>query len=94
MAVIGYARVSSTSQSLELQREQLIAAGCEKLFEEKKSGGSQDGREQLALALDYVREGDTLIVTRLDRLARSMMDLRDIVDRAVHDIPQVHHRAR
>jgi len=81
MAVIGYARVSSTSQSLELQREQLIAAGCEKLFEEKKSGGSQDGREQLALALDYVREGDTLIVTRLDRLARSMIDLRDIVDR-------------
>jgi len=83
MAVIGYARVSSTSQSLELQREQLIAARCEKIFEEKKSGGSQDGREQLALALDYVREGDTLVVTRLDRLARSMIDLREIVDRLI-----------
>jgi DNA invertase Pin-like site-specific DNA recombinase len=81
MAMVGYARVSSTGQSLELQREQLVMAGCEKVFEEKRSGGSQDGREQLALALDYVREGDTLVVTRLDRLARSMIDLREMVDR-------------
>lgn len=81
VAVIGYARVSSTGQALELQREQLAAAGCEKVFEEKRSGGSQEGREQLALALDYVREGDVLVVTRLDRLARSMVDLREIVDR-------------
>lgn len=81
MAIVGYARVSSTGQSLELQREQLLQAGCEKLFEEKRSGGSQDGREQLALALDYVRQGDVLVVTRLDRLARSMIDLREIVDR-------------
>jgi len=66
---------------LELQREQLLQAGCEKLFEEKRSGGSQEGREQLALALDYVRQGDVLVVTRLDRLARSMIDLREIVDR-------------
>lgn len=81
MAIVGYARVSSTGQSLELQREQLVAAGCEKVFEEKRSGGSQEGREQLALALDYVREGDVLVVTRLDRLARSMTDLREMVDR-------------
>lgn len=81
MAIVGYARVSSTGQSLELQREQLLQAGCEKLFEEKRSGGSQEGREQLALALDYVRQGDVLVVTRLDRLARSMTDLREIVDR-------------
>ena len=81
MAIVGYARVSSTGQSLELQREQLLQAGCEKLFEEKRSGGSQEGREQLALALDYVRQGDVLVVTRLDRLARSMIDLREIVDR-------------
>lgn len=81
MAFIGYARVSSTGQSLEVQRDQLVAAGCTRLFEEKRSGGSQDGREQLALALDYVRDGDTLVVTRLDRLARSITDLRQIIDR-------------
>lgn len=81
MATIGYARVSSTGQSLEVQAEQLRTAGCTKLFEEKVSGTSQQGRVQLAAALDYVREGDTFVVTRLDRLARSMSDLRDIVDR-------------
>ena len=81
MAIIGYGRVSSTGQSLEVQGEQLRAAGCTKLFEEKVSGTSQQGRVQLAAALDYVRDGDTFVVTRLDRLARSMSDLRDIVDR-------------
>ena len=81
LSLIGYARVSSSGQSLELQREQLSEAGCTKIFEEKRSGTSQEGREQLALCLDYVREGDTLVVTRLDRLARSMLDLRQIVDR-------------
>lgn len=80
MALIGYARVSSTGQSLEVQRDQLRGAGCEKVFEEKRSGTTTEGREQLSLALSYVREGDTLIVTRLDRLARSMIDLRQIVD--------------
>jgi DNA invertase Pin-like site-specific DNA recombinase len=81
MATIGYGRVSSTGQSLEVQAEQLRAAGCTKVFEEKVSGTSQQGRVQLAAALDYVREGDTFVVTRLDRLARSMSDLRDIIDR-------------
>ena len=81
MPMIGYARVSSSGQSLEVQRDQLLAAGCTRIFEEKRSGQSQDGREQLALALDYVRDGDVLIVTRLDRLARSITDLRQIVDR-------------
>lgn len=81
MPMIGYARVSSSGQSLEVQRDQLLAAGCTRIFEEKRSGLSQDGREQLALALDYVRDGDVLIVTRLDRLARSITDLRQIVDR-------------
>jgi DNA invertase Pin-like site-specific DNA recombinase len=83
MAIIGYARVSSTGQSLEVQVEQLRAAGCTKIFEEKISGTSQHGRAQLALALDYVRDGDDFLVTRLDRLARSMTDLREIVDRLV-----------
>ena len=81
MALIGYARVSSIGQSLDLQREQLVAAGCEKVFEEKRSGTTTDGRDQLALVLDYVRDGDVLIVTKLDRLARSMVDLRGIIDR-------------
>jgi DNA invertase Pin-like site-specific DNA recombinase len=83
MATIGYARVSSTGQSLEVQVEQLRAAGCTKIFEEKISGTSQHGRAQLTLALDYVRDGDDFLVTRLDRLARSMTDLREIVDRLI-----------
>lgn len=81
MALIGYARVSSSGQSLDVQTEQLRAAGCEKVFAEKQSGLSEEGRDQLALALDYVRDGDVLMVTRLDRLARSVVDLRSIVDR-------------
>ncbi|MFN7883422.1 MAG: recombinase family protein, partial [bacterium] len=76
MATVGYARVSSTGQSLEVQNEQLRAAGCEKVFSEKVTGTTTEGREQLEAALDYVREGDVLIVTRLDRLARSLVDLR------------------
>jgi DNA invertase Pin-like site-specific DNA recombinase len=77
--LIGYARVSSISQSLDLQLEALAAAGCEKVFAEKRSGTTTDGREALEQALDFAREGDTLIVTRLDRLARSMLDLKQIV---------------
>lgn len=79
--IIGYARVSTSGQDLEVQRQLLSEAGCDKLFVEKASGSSQEGRAELANALDYVREGDTFVVTRLDRLARSMSDLRDIIDR-------------
>ena len=81
MALIGYARVSSIGQSLELQEAALREAGCERVFAEKKSGRSASDREQLALALDFIRDGDTLIVTRLDRLARSVIDLHQIVAR-------------
>lgn len=81
MKVIGYARVSSTGQGLELQQEQLRAAGCDKLFCETKSGSRLEGRNALEEALDYAREGDTFIVTRLDRLARSASDLHSIVNR-------------
>ena len=81
MAVIGYARVSSVSQSFEVQLEQLRANGCDKIFSETKSGKSAANRPELSNALDYVREGDVFVVTRLDRLARSMVDLRQIVDR-------------
>ena len=78
--LVGYARVSSVGQSLEVQREQLQAAGCEKLFEEKRSGRTATDRAQLQAALEFVRDGDTLVVTRLDRLARSITDLRQMVD--------------
>jgi DNA invertase Pin-like site-specific DNA recombinase len=78
--IIGYARVSSTSQSLDIQNEALTAAGCEKVFSEKVSGRSTTDREQLALALSFAREGDTLAVTRLDRLARSVSDLHRIIE--------------
>jgi DNA invertase Pin-like site-specific DNA recombinase len=81
MAVIGYARVSSVGQSLDLQLTQLQDAGCEKVFSEKFTGTTTKGRDQLTAALDYVREGDVLIVTRMDRLARSLVDLRNVVDR-------------
>jgi DNA invertase Pin-like site-specific DNA recombinase len=79
--LVGYGRVSSSSQSLDIQQEALTHAGCEKIFAEKMSGRSTTDREQLALALDFVREGDTLVVTRLDRLARSVGDLHRIIEK-------------
>lgn len=79
--IVGYARVSSNSQSLEVQHEQLEAAGCEKIFAEKRSGRTVEGRDALADALDFVREGDVLAVTRLDRLARSVVDLHRLIER-------------
>lgn len=79
MSLVGYARVSSLGQSLEVQEELLRAAGCEKLFQEKKSGKTTNGRQALADALEWVREGDVLLVTRLDRIARSVDDLRTII---------------
>lgn len=78
--LVGYGRVSSSGQSLDIQLEALTQAGCEKVFAEKVSGRSTKDREQLAQALDFVREGDTLVVTRLDRLARSVGDLHRIIE--------------
>jgi DNA invertase Pin-like site-specific DNA recombinase len=80
MAIVGYARVSSVGQSLDVQLEQLKVAGCDKVFAEKITGTTIKGRDQLALALDYVREGDVLVVTRMDRLSRSLTDLKLTVD--------------
>ena len=77
--LVGYARVSSVGQSLDVQLEALQAAGCEKIFSEKRSGTSAVDRAELDAALSFVREGDTLVVTRLDRLARSAGDLHNIV---------------
>jgi DNA invertase Pin-like site-specific DNA recombinase len=77
MALVGYARVSSVGQSLEVQLAKL--KGCDKLYQEKKSGATGN-RTQLEMCLEYVREGDTLVVTRLDRLARSTLHLCQIAD--------------
>jgi DNA invertase Pin-like site-specific DNA recombinase len=75
---IGYARVSSTGQDYQTQLDKLQAAGCEKVFHEKQSGKSADDRVQLQAALEFAREGDIFVITKLDRLARSMNDLTSI----------------
>lgn len=79
--LVGYARVSSVGQSLDLQLAALNEAGCERVFKEKQSGTNTAKRNELQEALEFVREGDTLVVTRLDRLARSASDLHTIVSR-------------
>lgn len=79
MAMVGYARVSSAGQNLDVQIDQLTQAGCERIFQEKKTGTTTVTREQLDEALRWVREGDILVVTRLDRLARSLADLSRII---------------
>ena len=78
MTLIGYARVSSIGQSLEIQETKLLAAGVEKIFSEKVSG-SDSNRPLLTECLNYVRDGDTLLITRIDRLARSTNHLHNIV---------------
>ena len=79
MSLYGYARVSSTDQDLTIQREALRAAGCEVIRAETASGTRRDGRTELQTLLDFLRPGDTLVVTRIDRLARSLKDLQDLV---------------
>jgi DNA invertase Pin-like site-specific DNA recombinase len=76
--LIGYARVSTQDQNLELQRKALIDAGCEKIFDDKVSG-SRSERPGLAQALGMLRDGDTLVVWKLDRLGRSVKHLVDLV---------------
>ena len=72
--IYGYARVSSTTQKLDTQVAQLIAYGCEKIFQEKLSGRSLTHRTQFAALVDRVTAGDTVVVTKLDRFARSTQD--------------------
>jgi DNA invertase Pin-like site-specific DNA recombinase len=79
MTILGYARVSTTDQDLSIQEAALKAAGCEVIRAEKKSGTSTAGRDELGTVLDFLRKGDVLMVTRIDRLARSIGDLQDIV---------------
>jgi DNA invertase Pin-like site-specific DNA recombinase len=76
--LIGYARVSTQDQNLELQRKALLDAGCEKIFDDKLSGSRSD-RPGLTQALEFLRDGDTLVVWKLDRLGRSVKHLVDLV---------------
>ena len=78
MTLVGYARVSSLGQSLDVQLDKLKAAGCDEIFQEKKSGVDTN-RPELKQCLKYLRKGDTLLITRIDRLARSTTDLHRIV---------------
>jgi DNA invertase Pin-like site-specific DNA recombinase len=87
VARVGYARVSSVGQSLEVQRDKL--KDCDRIYQEKKSGASNQ-RPQLTACLDYVREGDTLVVTRLDRLARSTLHLCQIAETLTHKQVNLH----
>src|SRR5215203_4626899 len=84
--LIGYARISTTDQTLALQQDALTAAGCDKIFIETASGSRND-RPGLTEALDFVRSGDTLVVWRLDRLGRSLAHLiqsiKDLQERGV-----------
>lgn len=77
---VGYARVSTTGQSYEIQEQKLREAGCEKVMAEKQSGKVADSRQELQKMLEFVREGDTVMVTKLDRLARSVSDAVKIVE--------------
>ncbi len=78
--LIGYARVSTEDQHLDLQRDALARAGCGRIFESRGSGAKAD-RPGLLAALDYARSGDSVVVWRLDRLGRSLSDLIALVRR-------------
>jgi len=79
MTLYGYARVSTLDQGLTLQDTALQAAGCGVVRAERAGGTQREGRAELELLLTFLRPGDTLVVTRIDRLARSLKDLQDIV---------------
>lgn len=81
---IGYARVSSTGQSLEVQLGKLGQANCDRIYQEKRSGRTAD-RPEFQACMNYLREGDTLIITRLDRLARSVVHLAQLAKRFQHE---------
>src|SRR5216683_1182741 len=79
MTIVGYARASSIDQDLSIQEAALKAAGADVIRSEKRSGTSTAGRAELQTVLEFLRPGDTLLITRIDRLARSIGDLQDIV---------------
>lgn len=81
MAKIGYARVSTLRQDLTEQEEKLRAFGCEKIFASKHSGNARDNKGQLDKLLDYIREGDVVVVTKFDRLGRSLSQCLNLLER-------------
>ena len=82
MAIVGYARVSTHEQNLDVQLNVLKKEGCEIIFQEKKSGKDVE-REELKKMLVYLREGDVVVVYKLDRLGRSLRDILSLVERFV-----------
>lgn len=87
MALVGYARVSTQDQDLSAQLEALEQAGCDKVFNGKQSGKSDDNQQKLDELLTYVREGDTVVLTKLDRMGRSLnrilMTIQSLHDKGV-----------
>lgn len=84
MAIVGYARVSSKSQSLDIQIDKLKAYGCTRVYQEKLSGVDQN-RPELIRCKEYLRDGYTLVITKLDRMARSAIDLGNIIKKFEQD---------
>ncbi|MDG2957144.1 recombinase family protein [Bisgaard Taxon 10/6] len=80
MALIGFARVSTQKQDLRDQLEQLQKAGCEKIFKGKNSGKKENNAERLAELRAYIREGDTVVVTKIDRLGRSVLQILSVLE--------------
>jgi DNA invertase Pin-like site-specific DNA recombinase len=78
--IVGYARVSSSGQSLDVQLDKLKTYGCTRIYAEKRSGRQAESRPELQACLSFLREGDTLVISKLDRMARSILDLAKIVD--------------
>lgn len=83
--LIGYARVSTLDQNLDLQRDALTRAGCQKIFEEKKSGKAGTNRPEFQAALAYLRPDDILVVWKLDRLGRSLVEMMRTIDKLRQD---------
>ena len=79
MSMIGYARVSTSGQSTDIQTAKLKVAGCSIIRTEKASGRSREGRTELETILDFIQSGDTLVVAKLDRLGRSTRDVLNLV---------------
>jgi DNA invertase Pin-like site-specific DNA recombinase len=80
MAFVGYARVSTREQDLQLQLEGLKAAGCDEIFHGKHSGESKENEAKLAELVRYIRKGDVVVVTKLDRLGRSLKSILSTID--------------
>ena len=89
--LVGYARVSTVDQNLDLQRDALTKAGCERLFEEKKSGKAGTKRPEFEAALAYLRPTDVLVVWKLDRLGRSLVEMMRTIDSL--RVKEVHFRS-